>query len=187
MSDFEYEIATTDATPLNNSSKFNRNIKNTSDCVVNALQLLGIISKEQADILRIVVPVSGVTTEMIEKIFTFIPSSNKRNYMFRFLGNPSFDNFRSMINKIPSNTAVFCGYEDLNRIKHVFLIAKTVQGEYHMIDPNMLSLRPGYMCNLTTDPKCISLLDNKLMYYLLHISRTSLTKEQLTLMNIYIE
>ena len=187
MSHLKYEIATTDAKNLNDSSKFNRNIKNTSDCVFNALQLLNIISKEQADILRIVVPDSGVTAEMIEKIFTSIPLSNNRYYMFKFLGNQSLADFKKAIMSIPPNKATFCGYKDINQIKHVFLIAKTLTGEYHMIDPNMLNLRPGFMCNLTTDSTCFSLLDNKLMYYLLHVSTQPLTTDQLNIMNIYIE
>ncbi len=140
-------------------SKFRRWIKKPRDCVINAMELLGILTDKNADIARIMVGDQGITIEQIEQIFSLIePKFNWR--FFRFTKLETLSHFTSQ--QLKPLHSIFCGY--LGQDGHVFLIAKTINEKIMYIDPQINEL-----CDLDQS-SCVKFIENKQIYYILQFS-----------------
>lgn len=140
-------------------SKFRRWVKKPKDCVINGMELLGILNDQNADIARIMVGDQGLTVEQIEQIFSLI----EPNFNWRFFRFSKLETLAQFTNQeLKPSHAIFCGY--LGQEGHVFLIAKTLGGDVMYIDPQINEL-----CELDKS-SCIKLIDNKQIYYILQAS-----------------
>jgi hypothetical protein len=144
--------------PINDDSivKFGRWVKKPRDCVINAMELIGLLSPMAADIMRILVGDKGITTQQLEDIFKY---TNPR-YDWNFYGFTNIQSLSSItINDLAPGYALFCGYSGND--DHVFLIAKSLSGDLIYIDPQM-----GALCPLKSRI-CLNFIDSKKTYYIL--------------------
>jgi len=144
--------------------RIQRTVIKPRDCVINAMEIIGIVDGRSADIMRIMVGDTGIITSNIEGIFEF---AFRRTFTFTpdnridLLGN--YLDTSLMINHV-----VFLGvvYDDGN--SHVFLIGKTMTNSLVYIDPQNPSL-----CNLR-DPACFtSVFARVTSYSILQMETTS--------------
>lgn len=146
-----------------NINDFKRQLKKPKDCVINAMQILGLVEETPADLMRILVGNFGITKEQIQSCFEIL--YRKENLSWRF---ETYTNITTLSNfvkdKLGKGRAILCGYDN----KHVFLIAKSENGEMFMID-SQLDL-PNNMCSLShgvLKDKCFDLIGNKEKYHIL--------------------
>jgi hypothetical protein len=133
-----------------------------TDCVISALQIIGILDFFSANILRITKIASGAGIDENEIELIFSLRTNKR---FLFIPTSNITEFSQYIKThiLPSNIA-FCGVTRSNGIKHVFLIGKDSNGNIIKIDPQA----PNPYCFLETDQECYRIFSqNTLKYWLL--------------------
>lgn len=130
-----------------NISGFLYKIKRPADCVINAMQIIGMITPDVANIMRVErheAQGSGFTPTQIKEFFRAV---YHREYQFD--KSYGFDDFANRINNCLSTSHVsFCGWEDSNNMKHVFLIGRTEQDIFYFIDPqigpNLLNLSENF-------------------------------------------
>jgi hypothetical protein len=109
-----------------NITNFKRYVKAPNDCVINALQIIGIIDNFVGNMLRIAYGERGIASQkQIELIFTF---STSQKYKYHSLTYEIF--VKTITENINPGHIVFAGY-----IGHVFLIGKTLNGKLVYIDP----------------------------------------------------
>jgi len=147
-----------------NIMNFKRYLKSPMDCVINALQLMGILDTLSSNILRIsCVGTTGFEKEQIEKIFTLYTGVN-----FEFKSTKKFDEFVQIIETqlLPGNV-VFAGYTG-----HVFIIGRYLNGQLVYIDPQL-----NIICNIL---ECQDMIRNGgKEYFILFNSQDKLTNQQL--------
>ena len=130
---------------------FRRNVLSPKDCVINALQLIGMLDIYTANLLRItLVGQFGIDQSQIEQIFILY-------YGYTF------------ISCLQVGHVAFAGYQDVNGAKHVFLIGRKTDGHVYYIDPQI-----NQICNLS-DPQCLQYIANKQFFFLLKNNQTKLT------------
>lgn len=153
-----------------NLCNFRRYMNSQMDCLINAMQLMGLIDSKAANLVRISFAgtTSGFTIEQISSIFILYTN---RFCLFRQMAN--FDVFRTQVIKINPGTVTLGGYVS-GGISHVFLIGKTTSGQMVYIDPRETI---STYCNLS-EQHCLNILLNKDFYYLLYQNNTKLTQEQ---------
>jgi len=120
-----------------NIMNFKRYLKSPMDCVINALQLMGVLDTISSNMLRIsCVGTSGFEKEQIEKIFILYGGVN-----FEFKSTKDFNEFASIIeNQLLPGNVVFAGYTG-----HVFIIGRYLNGQLVYIDPQLnIILRISY-------------------------------------------
>jgi hypothetical protein len=150
-----------------NINKFNRVIQSPADCVINSLQILGVITSLSANIMRISSAGKyGFTKNEIEKIFILITGYNNE-----FKATHSSQDFFEYIESIPPGNAVFCGYE--GNAWHVYLIGRTINGSILYIDPQL-----GVICNLNSE-QCKRYITNNNLFRLMFRSTDRMTLDQL--------
>jgi hypothetical protein len=144
---------------------FKRLVDKPMDCVINAMQLIGMFDFKTAELLRIKVGTVGFQKSEIEKIFTlYLP------HIFKF-ESYNYDKWANEIkeNLKPSNV-MFVGYAG-----HVFLIGKKVNGEIIMIDPQLP--KEHQVCNLS-DSTCFNFIANKATYFILKSSFSKVSERE---------
>jgi len=151
-----YSVATFSITN-EDLKQFKRFIKKPMDCVINVLNLLNIIDRKTADILRITVGYTGLEQNQIEELFAyFYPNGRWRFY--------SYTNIDTLVHycqkELPINHVIFCGITN-KKESHVFLIGKTQNGELIFIDPSI-----DLLCDLA-DIQCARILLQASRYYIL--------------------
>ena len=134
--------------------EFKRIVKK-KDCVINAIQLLGIADVNSANIMRIMVGGVGLSIKQIEDIFEVVKESYKWGFKEINIETLSY----IVSNKMTPMSAIFCGYKRKNG--HVFLIVKGYNNEILYIDPQL-----GYPCSLLTDT-CFNMIKDMDSYYVL--------------------
>lgn len=128
------------------------------DCVVNAMEIIGVINKEEAGIERTRIGPTGIIPEH------FLQKFNQVNpeYIYKFV-QISMNELIPWVNKdMPKLTMIFCGYKDQNNNGHVYIIAKDYNGNKFLLDPQM---NPP-ICELI-NMDCFSYISNKSSYYIL--------------------
>jgi hypothetical protein len=112
---------------------FQRQFPRPMDCVINALQILGLIDNTHAQIMRISsLGHLGITKEQIELIFIYL---KKRN--FKFINAQNIEEWiRTIERKVPPGSVVFGGYS-IGTEGHVFLIGRNLKGHLVYIDPQV--------------------------------------------------
>ena len=153
-----YEVAQFKLTD-DSISKFRRWVKKPRDCVINAMELLGILDDQNADIARILIGDTGAQIKQIEDIFEVVEPKFKWNF-YKFTNIQTLAQFTSSELK-PQHT-IFCGY--MGNEGHVFLIAKSIEGKVYYVDPQVDAI-----CNLDTN-ECYNFIDNKKSYFILQAS-----------------
>jgi len=145
---------------LDNLCLFRRLIQTEYDCVINALQIIGLIDDTTSQLLRIssAGQQTGFTQDQIGKIFTLYTKQQ-----CKFLGPESWDNFKKeLTDKLKPQHVTIVG-EIKDNIKHVFLIAN-INSKFIYIDPH---IKDYAFCGLDEDPNCLNLIQDKDGYYLL--------------------
>jgi hypothetical protein len=134
------------------------------DCVINALQLIGVLDTFSSNILRIsCVGSTGFEKDQIEKIFVLYKGVN-----FDFKSTKNFDEFANSIETqlLPGNI-VFAGFTG-----HVFIIGRYLNGKLVYIDPQINTI-----CDIIT---CQDILKKGgKEYFILFNSKEKLTNPQL--------
>jgi len=152
---------------------FKRFVKAPNDCVINALQIMGMIDDFTGNMLRIseIGQEIGFTKKQIELIFTLRTSKP-----FRYLPM-NYESFSETIKeKLMPGHIVFAGYTG-----HAFLIGRSLNGNLFYIDPQT---EVG-ICNLADD-NCEELIKNKEEYFLLYHTETLLSREELRKLGFHI-
>jgi len=149
-----------------NITEFKRYVKKPMDCVINTLQIFGILDNISANIIRIsCVGENGFTTEQIEKIFILV-LGNK----FHYKSITNYDDFVRIIEETLSpGYGVFAGYADT--YGHVFIIARRLDGVIMMIDP-----QSNMICEINN---CQNKIPRETTYFLLYHSPKKMSELQL--------
>jgi len=109
--------------------KFNRILIHNNDCVINALQLIGIFDSVRSNIIRVLCSnIIGFSIDQIEKVFV-IASNYKHKYKFKYTSCYN-EYISTIIQYLQVGNVVFSGYSG-----HVYLIGKTIDGTIIYIDP----------------------------------------------------
>lgn len=142
-----------------NIMKFFKYVQKQRDCVINALQLIGILDVLNADLMRIAVGDVGLSSQQIVDTFNRVVPTKQWRFL-RYTNIRDLAQFTS-VNMKPGHV-IFCGFEDAIS-KHVFLIGKTMIGNVLYIDPQINTI-----CDL--DSQCRHIIENRQAYYILQNS-----------------
>ena len=151
MSSMEAEIIKIQKFKMTNDSisTFHRITLSYSDCVPNALFLLGLISSVTAEIMRILVVKNGVDNEETEKIFSYL--IGKPCLLLKIKNTVLYQYSMTELNP---NEAIYCVSNRPGDPRHAFLIAKTNDGILSVLDGQKES---GIMCEIKgEDSECWS-------------------------------
>ena len=130
--------------------------RSNADCVVNAMEILGIINSKEAGLQRSRIGSSGIMPEdFLQKFHNTNP-----DYIYRFAQISMNELMPWINNDMPKLTMIFCGYKDQKNIGHVYIIAKDSDGKIFLLDPQ---LNPP-ICELRN---CFAYITNKSSYYIL--------------------
>jgi len=114
---------------------FMRHLPRPKDCVINAIELLGIVHQDIAGLMRILVGNTGVGPDQITDIFRWVYP----DYNWRFHPIPISYTMRSDIlhhfSNIPPGRVVFGGVTWTGGERHVILFGKSADGTLVAIDP----------------------------------------------------
>jgi hypothetical protein len=149
---------------------FKRHVHNSSDCVINAMQLLGLIDERTGDLMRITaMPLSGFHQQQIEKLM-----ERTTSYKYDFRSSSSYQEFLTAITQLEASRAIFCGIKRSNGTSHAFIIGRGVNGTLYFIDPQI-----PIICDIT-DPACsIHIRENVTEWFILFRSDKELSGVQL--------
>jgi hypothetical protein len=119
-----------------NLKNFTRRVIKPKDCVINALQLIGLVDANHAELMRILVGEDGVMLDKVESIFNFF--GKKSTYVFKkyYSKDPNdVANVQNIIDQLPPGICLFAGLKHKSGNKHVFILGKYNNGSYVVIDP----------------------------------------------------
>lgn len=161
-----------------NLIRFKREVKKPRDCVINALEIIGILNDVNADLMRIAVGDTGLGTNQIESIFCYV----ERRFHWRFIRYTNIKTLEDFcLHNLKPSHVIFCGYsKEVNGgiFKHVFLIGKTNQLEVLYIDPQI-----NVFCNLG-GKACFSYIKDAQEYYILQTSADAQQIQQMQLQQL---
>lgn len=161
-----------------NFCNFKRYLNSPMDCFVNAMQIIGLIDANAANLLRIsCVGSLGFGEEQIASIFILYTK-----YFFVFRQMENWNVFGQQVSKIAPGTVTLGGYRKnklvngvIQQDAHVFLIGKTAQNKMIYIDPQ---IQDNTLCFLD-EAQCENYIKNMDKYYLLYRNDIQLTPQQL--------
>lgn len=111
---------------------------NPTDCVINAMEILGLIDSTSAGIARIIVRDMGVITTRISEIFEFITKIKHNWVTYR-----DKESFSSIVGSLSPGHAFFILAEFYGSdMSHAIVIAKNLSGEVFVLDPQISLSRP---------------------------------------------
>jgi hypothetical protein len=159
---------------------FKRIVNSPMDCVISAMQIIGLLDFFSANVLRLtLVGQHGITLEEIENIFSL-----RTGQKFVFQPTKDINEFISTVNsKLPKNHVIFCGIKYTETcMRHVLLIGRGEDGRIIKIDPQSNK----NICYLDTDNECIDeFARDTNEYYLLFNYDGLLTTEEREKIGIY--
>lgn len=165
MSGFDISVFPITSDSLN---KFRRWVKKPRDCVINALEVIGVLDQTNADLMRIAVGDMGLVPEQIAGIFEYMSELAGTRFSYRFFRYTDINTLSNVCAHMPINSVIFCGYNK-NNFKHVFLIGKNSVNDLVYIDAQY-----GKLCSLKSDPHCFDIINNAQEYYILQYADTSM-------------
>jgi hypothetical protein len=119
-----------------NLKNFTRRVINPRDCVINALQLLGLVDAYHSELMRILVGAEGVTIDKIERIFNFFGKNSTYTFKEYYSQDPhDVSNVQNIIQQLPIGICLFVGMKTKSGNKHVFILGKYQNGSQVVIDP----------------------------------------------------
>lgn len=166
---------------------FKRLIKKPMDCVINALEIIGVIDNTHADIIRICMGDVGLSSYQITEIFQYM----KPKYQWDFMRIKLKALIEYCQKNLKRGHVLFCGYEAPYTVdvqirrdiktsskknkscpivtrtrtkdsrRHVFLIGKSSDGKLVLIDKSI-----PVVCDLS-DPLCEKHLITATSFYIL--------------------
>lgn len=156
---------------------FKRITASGMDCVISAMQYIGILDTFAANLLRIISigKTIGLSTSEIESIFSL-----RYGRRFKFESSTSITEFVSTLkrNLLPQHV-MFCGVKYIGGSNHVFLIGRDISGNIVKIDPQS---QPMY-CYLESDVLCSNkFVENVEKYYLLFSYSGPMTEGEFSFM-----
>ncbi|NDE17555.1 GNAT family N-acetyltransferase [bacterium] len=145
-----------------------RLVRKPMDCVVNALQVLGLVDEKQADLMRILITPAGIDTTQLLDMFRVLDDANE--YRLR-----RFNDFQGLLGHIQSLGAregVFAGYRthpggpplgspEPGQKRHAFVIGRGDDGHLYLVDPQADAL-----CDLEDAAQCADLIQADFYYVL---------------------
>ena len=159
---------------------FSRTKNNPIDCVINALQLLGIVDMSCSHLLRVVIK-EQLNNNQIDEIFEWVYQGSgyafKMTDMTSTTNNDSFKQFAT--NSLPMGHAAIFGvqWKSPGQGGHVFVIAKGTDNQVYLIDPHITTKDPVTgkpvveTVNLTLNPSRWSLIHNNLRRWVLRMTK----------------
>jgi len=149
---------------------FKRHVAHSSDCVINAMQLLGLIDERTGDLMRITaMPLSGFHQQQIEKLM-----ERTTGYKYDFRSSSSYREFLTAVTQLEADRAIFCGIKRSNGTSHAFIIGRGRNGTLYFIDPQI-----PIICDIN-DPACSRhIRENVTEWFILFRSDQELSRVQL--------
>jgi len=126
------------------------------DCVVNAMEILGILNRYEAGLIRQITPQGILPEHFIEQFEKVNPE-----YKYKFVQISMAELPVWIENEMPRLRMIFCGYLDGN-IGHVYIIAKDNNNKIFLLDPQ---LNPP-ICSIDNND-CYANIANKNGYFIL--------------------
>lgn len=130
------------------------------DCVVNAMEIIGILSRQEAGLVRANIGQAGGISD-VHFLSKFKDANKEYNFRFEQISINELIDWTNSI-EMPPLSMIFCGYKDYNNVGHVYLIAKDFNNYKFLLDPQ---LNPP-ICNLTND-NCFAYIAGKQSYFIL--------------------
>lgn len=113
-----------------------KKVPSNKDCVIIALDLLGLISHKTADLMRIIsIDLAGISAPQIVKIME-ITTDYKHTLNVFFMYKPFWEILSQLT--LVENMALFCAITRIDGSKHAFIVVHFNQKIY-VVDPSMLS------------------------------------------------
>jgi len=149
---------------------FKRHVAHSSDCVINAMQLLGLIDERTGDLMRITaMPLSGFHQQQIEKLM-----ERTTGYKYDYRSSSSYQDFYAAATQLEAGRAIFCGIKRSNGTSHAFIIGRGLNGTLYFIDPQI-----PIICDIN-DPSCSAhIRENVTEWFILFRSDQELSRVQL--------
>ena len=113
-----------------NIDNFRRSFARPMDCLINALQLLGLVDSVEALNLRIQYGNVGFQQQEIVNYF-----NNYYNLFHCFSSYDNLQNILYVISQLPIGLGILCGVQFHSGEKHVFITAKDLNGNILVLDP----------------------------------------------------
>lgn len=160
-----------------NLMSFERNISAPMDCVISAMEVMGVINSGAANIMRIsTIGAIGITKQQIELIFAYALGKN-----FEFDTTSTYTQWTDIINeKLHPGHVVFAGVTGTDDSKHVFMIGRNSSGALVLIDPSN-----HMFCDLASEACVNRIVHGIREWHLLFSSDEFLTAEQQTILTQY--
>ena len=168
------------------------------DCVINAGQLIGILTDRESNLLRLsCASKNGISAESIIRIFTYVTRHVDGNYKgneeveysnsYIFDFNPGYSAscieqwFKEIEKQLKNGHIMFAGWKDDTLSQgHVFCFAKTLDGRIYLLDPQQnnvpISCRKGSNGKLKCADYIIRGQTAYRMYYILYSSTQHIPK-----------
>lgn len=138
------------------AEKYTRHFTNPTDCAFSALQLMGILTSKETEVLRIAMyGTKGLMPVQIELICAL-----KTGFNFEYLNIGDVGTWGNFLKtKLPSGTAIMCGY-----LGHAFIVFHGPDNKMYLLDPQLpLKIMDNNShikaCELS-DPECFKYLSN---------------------------
>ena len=122
---------------INRLEHYSRINPDPNDCVINAMQLLGLLSNIESGLLRLELKCwsennGGLPQHIVLSMFkTIYPK-----YKFDFKSTTDPQEFDYYLTKLPDNQISFCGISRIDGSAHVFLVIKS-NGHIYIVDPQI--------------------------------------------------
>jgi len=113
---------------------FRRSVPKAKDCVINALELCGVIDASAADVLRILVGDVGVNFHQIGEIFT---ATSGVCHVFKTypVNLPECrSDVEAIVEGLKKSSMLFAGFT-VQEVSHIVVVARTLNGGFVYIDP----------------------------------------------------
>ena len=108
------------------------------DCVINAMQILGLITNKEGHLLRVTLNATdfGFSEYQIALLFkTCFYFDTQQQFLKEFSFNQfSETEFETYIDTCPLGQGILCGIRT-NMISHVFIVTRKLDGNFAILDP----------------------------------------------------
>jgi hypothetical protein len=143
---------------------FTRRVIKPKDCVINALELIGLINAQYADLFRILVGDTGITIPQIEDVFQFFQPNYR--YVFKKYEQTVQDVqvVYDILHSVPPGCVIFAGIIFRGGSidsGHVIILGRFENGNYVVIDPQQQHIFQDLNAYLSA-AESVYLLHNKL-------------------------
>lgn len=118
------------------------------DCVINAMQLLGIVPQDTAAVMRIMVGDTGLLPDQVTRIFEFV---YRRPFILEYQPISNLPLLDQELEMLPFSHAAFVGIRYPTGSGHVFIVGKSDTGSLVYLDPQRPTLCNLYDINCKVD------------------------------------